>query len=118
MKGKSLFVIIATIVFAWALWSGAMGACFEKMGSPNGPVILKIKKISEDTVTIRQSFHNTSVAFDKLFSAIFSDLGGPELVQRCEDQPVLFGALFIFVGVSICGIFFIVHMIRTDSRFS
>ena len=67
---------------------------------------------------IRQIFDNTSAELSRLFNAIFSDLGGPELVRRCEDQPVLFGALFIFVGVSICGIFFIVHMIRTDSRFS
>ena len=118
MKGKSLFAIIVTIVFALALWSGALGVCFEKTGCSSNSIILKIDKNSKGAVAIQRSFHNISVTIKKLSDTVFSMTGGSSLVQQCKDQPVLFGGLFIFFGVSACGVFFIVHMIRTDSRFN
>jgi hypothetical protein len=118
MKGRSLFTIIATIILAWAIWSGAIGDYFAKKMDPDSPVFLKIEKIVKPIAAVPQHFHNTSEAFDNLFRAIFSDIGGPVLVQQCKDKPVFFGTLSIVFGVSACGVFFVIHMIRTDSRFN
>lgn len=118
MKEKSLFAIIATIVLAWALWSGALASCFEKIRWSGGSIVLKIDKGSPAEASVERFFRNTSVAIQKLSDRVFSAVGGSALIQQCKDQPVLFGALFIFFGVSVCCVLFIIHMIRIDSRFS
>lgn len=118
MKAKSTFIIIATILSIWAFWSGALGADFEKNGGGKSRIVLTIDKNAVEMAQIQQAFHNFSKAVGDLFSAVFSTVDGPELVKTCKEQPVLFGGLFIFFGVSLCGIGFVVHMIRTDSRFS
>jgi hypothetical protein len=118
MKGKPLFVIIATITVAWALWSGVLGVYFEKIGGAEGSSVLNIDKNSGWAASVDHSARRISSAISKLSGVVFSKIGGPVLIQQCREQPVLCGALFIFFGVSACGIAFIVHLIRTDSRLS
>lgn len=118
MNKKTLFIIIATVFSVWAFWSGALAAGFEKNAGGKSRIILTIDKSSGDVVKIQKAFRNISNAIGEIGSAVFSVAGGPALVQTCRENPVLFGGLFICIGVSLCGIGFVIHMIRTDSRFS
>ncbi|MFA7257566.1 MAG: hypothetical protein WC047_08340 [Kiritimatiellales bacterium] len=117
MKGKALVIILATVISAWALWSGALGACFEKNGASGYQIILKTGNCPKGSATINKYLCVTFAKIAQISDTAFSSIGGPELVQKCREQPVLFGTLFIFFGVSACGIAFIVHLIRTDARF-
>ncbi len=118
MSGKSWIVIIATVALACALYSGALSVCFEKIGWSSASEILKFDKKSKTLVTIERSFHNATDGMGKMLDAAFSDMGGRTFVHRCKKEPVFFGSMLIFFGVSACGVILIVHMIRTDSRFS
>lgn len=118
MNAKSTFIIIATVFSAWAFWSGALATGFEKNASGKSHIVLTIDKNSGDVAKIQKAFRNISNAIGELGSAVFSAAGGPVLIQKCKENPVLFGGLFIFIGVSLCGITFVIYMIRTDSRFS
>lgn len=117
MKTKSLFIIFATIFSVWSLWSGVFGACFEKNRQGESCLVLKIDKKSKESIAAQHSFQIVSETVGRVFKLAFSATGGVELVEKCREQPVLCGGLFIFFGVSACAIGFVVHLIRTDSRF-
>lgn len=117
MKVTPFFIIIATFVLTWALWSGVFGVYFDNGGESGSRLILKIDIKSEEAVAVQRVFRNTSATVGKLSNTVFSLAGGPNLVRKCKEQPVLFGGLFIFFGVSACGIGFIAYLIRTDARF-
>lgn len=112
MKLKILFVVLATVFAAWAVWAGVLDVQFEKNRASKGRVVVKIDKNSKAALTVTRFFHN----IEKVAESLLADSGGVVLVDRCREEPVLFGGLFIFFGVSLCGIGFIIHMIRTDSR--
>lgn len=118
MKIKTLITVFAAIVFAWSIWSGVFRVYFEKVGNSQSRVVLSFDKNSKGAAAVGRSFHAVSSGTGKITGPLFVNTGGQTLMQRCQEEPVLFGGLFIFLGVSICGIAFIVHMVRTDSRFS
>lgn len=118
MNRKTVFVILATVFSVWAFWSGALAAGFEKNVGGKSRIVLTIDKNSGDVAKIQKAFRNISNAVGELSGAVFSAAGGPVLVQNCRENPVLFGGLFICIGVSLCGVGFVIHMIRTDSWFS
>lgn len=117
MITKPLFVIIATLIFVWSLWAGVLGACFEKNSASQTLIIIKIDKNSKGAEGVYRFFSDTFAAAGKLSTAVFSSVGGPELVRKCKEQPVLFGGLSIFFGVFACIIFVVVHHLRTAARF-
>jgi hypothetical protein len=117
MKKESLFIIIAVIISIWTLNSGALGASFEKNTVGKSRLILKINKRSKGAIAVQRSYRTISTAVGSFSDTAFRAVGGPELAQKCRNEPVLFGSLFIFAGVSACGIFFVVHLIRSDARF-
>lgn len=117
MFTKPLFVIIATLIFVWSLWTGVLGACFEKNSASQTLIIIKIDKNSKGAEGVFRFFSGTLAMAGKLSAAVFSSVGGPELVRKCKEQPVLFGSLFVFFGAFICIIFVIVHHLRTAARF-
>lgn len=117
MKRKPIFIILATLACVWALWSGALATYFEKKGDGTSLVVLKIDKNAKGLSAVQHFLQQASVAAGNGIRAAFSAAGGSALVQKCKEDPIVSGGLFIFFGVSLCGIGFIVHMIRTDSRF-
>lgn len=114
MKIKALVIVFATVFFAWAVWAGVLNIRFEKKGDENGQMVIKIDKNAQGSVVLSGAFHGIG----KITEPLFENSGGRELMQRCKKEPVLFGGLFIFAGVSLCAVGFIVYMIRTDSRFT
>lgn len=116
MKIKTLFIIFATIAFAWSVWSGIFKVYFEKIGDSQRRIVLNFDKKSKGAVTIEHSLHAVSSRTGKVTNPLFVNFGGQTLIERCREEPVLFGGLFIFLGVSICGVVYVVHMVRTDSR--
>lgn len=116
MKRKLLIVSFATVALAWAFLSGDFGVSFEK-NEGSTLKILSFEKNSEGIVAVQQSFRKVSHAMGRVSSDIFDCIGGQEMVRSYRDQPVLFGALFIFFGVSTCSIAFVVNLIRSDGRF-
>jgi len=118
MKKKSLFIIFAMVICGWASWSGALGVVIEKAEGLEYQEVLKIEKFSEGVEATCGYLRNKSAPAIKWLDGLFADLGGPVWVQKCKDEPVVFGLMFIFCGVSACSIFFIVHLLRSDLRFS
>ncbi len=117
MKTKSLFTILAILISILAIWSGVLAVCFEKNRGGESCLILKIDKKAKGSVVAQHTFASISAVISDLSGSAFAAAGGVKLVEKCREQPVLCGGLFIFFGVSACAIGFIVHLIRTDSRF-
>jgi hypothetical protein len=112
MRLKALFIILATVFVVWTAWIGLLDVRYEKNRASKGRVIVKIDKNSKAALTVTRFFRD----IEKTAQPLLVESGGVALVSRCKEEPVLFGGLFIFFGVSFCGIGFIIHMIRTDSR--
>jgi hypothetical protein len=117
MIKKLLIAVIAMLSCVWAFWFGVFGLCFEKNGADQTLVIIKIDKNLIMGESIRRFSSNTFTSVGKLSGTVFSSVGGPELIRKCKEQPVLFGGLFIFFGVSACAIFVVVHQLRNATRF-
>ncbi|MGE4488504.1 MAG: hypothetical protein AB7E95_03045 [Kiritimatiellales bacterium] len=117
MGTKPIFIIIATITAVWALWSGALATGFEKIGHSEVSRILKIDKADGRIGAKSSVFQKKVEKISGHLLELFNDLGGGWLTKLFREQPVVSGMLFIFIGVSACGVAFIVHLIRSDARF-
>jgi hypothetical protein len=109
MRQKALLAVISTLILAWAVWSGILSVGFEKKGDSKSQAVLIFDNRSKGAVSVQKVLHRAG--------GLTAPLGGASFVHRCKENPVLFGGLFIFFGVSACGVAFVVHMIRTDARF-
>jgi hypothetical protein len=116
MNAKSILILSATLLLIGAFRLGVLRAGFEKKGDGTSRAVLTIDKNARAAMKVRQDFHEISQAAGAFSCVIFCSAGGPELVKKCKDDPVLFGGLFVFFGVCLCGISWVIHMIRSDSR--
>ena len=113
MKKMVLLKVLLVPVFVWAVWAGVLSVHFEKKGDTKAMAILKFDGKAKGAEPVQKVFRVVSQAVD---SAV-DRLGGPVLVRRCSQEPVLFGTLFVLLGISICTTAFLVRLVRDAVRF-
>jgi hypothetical protein len=118
MKPKTIFIIIATAACGLALWSGALSVYLQRNERSGDALILKIEKNSKGGVAVQGYYERASEVIRKVSHGSFEIIGGPVIVERYREEPVLYGVLFIFFGAATCIAGFVVHLIRTDPRFN
>jgi len=117
MKLKRVVIIIATVLCGLSLWSGVFRVNFIKNDTSGSSIILKIEKNSRGGLAIERSYTKTSEVVQKISQASFGRISRLPMMDRYNEQPVLYGLLLIFFGASVLISGFVIHMLRTDSRF-
>lgn len=118
MNKKSILVIFASLFCAWVLFSGVVSISFEKMGENSPGEIISFDNNVINTVALQDFFSGFSKEVRRNVGDVFKYLGEMQTVQSCREQPVVFGALFIFFGMAIFSVAFVVHLIVSDTRLS
>jgi len=100
VKGKTIITILATGMFLFTLWLGALGFSCVRGGYSESQKILTLEK--KRTLGAMKA---PLVSFNQ-----------SELVKECKSQPVLLGMLMLFIAVSAAGVGFACHLIRGNDH--
>lgn len=115
MNKKWIIMILVTLGCALLLWSGAVEPSFRHNRNGDWQFFLKIEKIS----LLDRAFSQKSIEkMTTLAEGPLDRLNESGLAQKCRNEPLAFSIMALFCGVSICGLLFILHLIRSDARFS
>jgi methyl-accepting chemotaxis protein len=118
MFKKAISAIFSAIALVLIFFSVAVGVGFEKIKGGERYSFVKFDKNADEVQVVQKSFHEFSTAIRRTVNNVTENIGELSTVQSCREQPVLFGALFIFFGSATVSIAFVVHLIRTDLRLS
>ena len=96
MSPKTFFIILATAACGLALWSGALNVYLQRNERSGDALVLKIEKNSKGGMAVQEYFVGASEVIRRVSHVSFEKVGGPVIVERYREEPVLYGVLFIF----------------------
>jgi hypothetical protein len=117
MKAALFFIIVAMMTGLFFIGFGQRGSSFEKSEHLKSTSNLRFEKPQRFSV-FGASFSQEKISdVSDMFRGFSEKLEQTAWVKWCKEEPVISGLLLMVIGVGICLLGFIFHIIRTDTRF-